>query len=71
MEINHFSRIKHLAYYYPNILNEFDMYSENITKLSSSLQKNQFELVQYALSANDGKLTYKTNPLSWTINQNL
>jgi hypothetical protein len=47
------------------------MYSENITKLSSSLQKNQFELVQYALSANDGKLTYKTNPLSWTINQNL
>ena len=46
------------------------MYSNNITSLSSQLQKNQFALVQYALNAKDNKLTYSKNSLSWNINQN-
>jgi hypothetical protein len=70
VEINYFSRMKHLAYFYPTQMNEFQQYSNNISTLSSYLQKNQFSLVQYGLQANDNKLTYNKNPLSWTINQN-
>ncbi len=62
--------MKHLSYFYGDILKEYDYYSDNITQLSSQLQKNQFVLVQYALNAKDNKLTYNKNPLSWTINQN-
>jgi hypothetical protein len=70
VEINYFSRMKHLSHFYPAQINEFQQYSNNISTLSSDLQKNQFSLVQYGLQAKENKLTYSKNPLSWTINQN-
>lgn len=71
LEINYFSRMKQLSYYYPGVLNQFNAYSNNISVLGSQLQKNQFSLVQYALKAEGNGLSYKVNTLSWTINQNL
>lgn len=63
--------MKHLSYFYPNQLKDFDYYSNNISSLGSQLQKNQFAIVQYALKADKNGLSYNKYPYSWTMNQNL